>query len=105
MGLSEIRNSVTRGLSGAKNFLGRAWHGGVEFAKHIDEYAGMARGVIGAVAPVVGSMTGPVGQAVGAAVGGGMKALGAYDRLKTKAMAQGNQIGNVAAAAKRGIGK
>ncbi len=65
----------------------------------------MARGAIGAVAPVLGSMTGPVGQAVGAAVGGGMKALGAYDRLKTEAMNQTNQIGNVAAAAKRGISK
>ena len=104
MGLAEIRNSVTRGLSGAKSFLGRAWHGGVKLAHGLDQYAGIARGVIGAVAPMVGSMTGPIGQAVGAPVGGGMKALGAYDRLKSEAMTQGNQLCNVAAAAKRGMG-
>ena len=105
MGLAEIRNSVTRGLGGAKNFLGRAWHGGVTFAQGIDQYAGIARGMIGAVAPVVGAMAGgPVSTAVGAALGGGMKALGAYDRLKTEAMNHSNQMGSVVAAAKRGMG-
>ncbi len=49
-------------------------------------------------------MSGPVGAAVGAAVGGGMKALGAYGRLEMDAMNQGNQMANVATAAKRGLG-
>ena len=61
--------------------------------------------MIGAVAPMVGSMGGPMGQALGAAVGGGVKALGAYDRLKMDTMNQTNQIANVAAAARRGLGK
>ena len=69
----------------------------------IDNYAGIAKGVIGAVAPVVGSMSGPIGTAVGAAVGGGVQALGAYDRLKSEAMNQHNQLANVGAAVKRGI--
>ena len=101
MGLSRIYNGVSRGLSGAKSFVGRAFHG-VKFAQGLDQYAGVARGVIGAVASMVGGMSGPVG--AGAAVGGGMKALGAYDRLKMDAMNQGNQIAGVAAAARRGLG-
>ena len=105
MGLSEIYHGISRGLSGAKGFVGRAWHGGMKFAQGLDQYAGVARGVLGAVAPAVGTLSGPVGTAVGAAVGGGMQALGAYDRLKMDAMNQGNQMAGVVAAAKRGIGK
>ena len=52
---------------------------------------------------MVGSMGGPMGQALGAAVGGGMKALGAYDRLKMDTMNQTNQMANVASAARRGL--
>ena len=105
MGLAEIRNGVTRGLSGAKDFLGRAWHGGVKLAQGIDQYAGIARGMIRAVAPVVGAMAGgPASTAVGATPGGGMKALGAYDRLKTEAMNHSNQMGSVVAAAQRDMG-
>ena len=76
MGLGGLYDNVSRGLSNAKQFLGRAYHGGVKFAQGLDQYAGVARNVIGAVAPMVGSMSGPMGSALGAAVGGGMKALG-----------------------------
>ena len=103
MGLGSLYDEMTRGLSSATNYLGRAYHGGVKFAQNLDQYAGVARNVIGAVAPMVGSMSGPMGQALGAAVGGGMKALGAYDRLKMDTMNQTNQMANVAAAAKRGL--
>ena len=103
MGLGSLYDEMTRGLSSADNYLGRAYHGGVKFAQNLDQYAGVARNVIGAVAPMVGSMSGPMGQALGAAVGGGMKALGAYDRLKMDTMNQTNQMANVAAAAKRGL--
>ncbi len=48
-------------------------------------------------------MSGPVGQAAGAAVGGGMQALGAYDRLKMDARNPVNQVAGVAAAAKRSV--
>ena len=68
------------------------------------EESGIARGMIGAVAPVVGQLSGPVGSAVGAAVGAGAQALGQYDRLKMEAMNQGNQVANVGAAIKRGMG-
>ena len=105
MGLGGLYDNVSRGLSNAKGFLGRAYHGGVKFAQGLDRYAGLARNVIGAVAPVVGSMSGPMGQALGAAVGTGVKALGTYDRLKMDTMNQVNQVGNVAAAARRGLGK
>ena len=87
-----------------KRFLGQAYHEGKKFLSHLDNYAGIAKGVIGAVAPVVGQMSGPIGTAVGAAVGGGVQALGGYDRLKMEAMNQGNQIANVGAAIKRGMG-
>ena len=87
-----------------KRFLGHAYHEGKKFLGHVDKYAGIARSVIGAAAPVVGSMSGPIGSAVGAAVGGGMQALGQYDRLKSEAMNQHNQIAKVGAAVKRGIG-
>ena len=105
MGLGGLYDNVSRGLSNAKQFLGRAYHGGVKFAQNLDQYAGVARNVIGAVAPMVGSMSGPMGSALGAAVGGGMKALGAYDRLKMDTMNQTNQMANVASAARRGLGK
>ena len=103
MGLADIKNTVSRGMRGTAKFLGRAYHGGMKFASNLDRYAGLAKNVVGAVAPMVGELAGPVGGAVGAAVGAGMKGLGAYDRLKTEAMSQANMIGNVAAATKRGI--
>ena len=87
-----------------KRFLGHAYHEGKKFLSHIDNYDGIAENVIGAVVPVVGSMSGPVGAAVGAAVGGGMQALGQYDRLKSEAMNQHNQLANVGTAIKRGMG-
>ena len=105
MGLGGLYDNVSRGLSSAKNFLGRAYHGGVKFAQGLDQYAGVARNVIGAVAPMVGSMGGPVGQALGTAVGGGVTALGAYDRLKMDTMSQTKQMANVAAAARHSLGK
>ncbi len=104
MGLSEIYDGMSRAASGAKEFLGNALQTGMKFAQGIDNYAGMARGVIGAVAPIAGSLTGPVGAAVGAGISGGMWALGAYDRLKSEAMHQGSQMAGVATAAKRGMG-
>jgi hypothetical protein len=103
MGLQRIYRQVHSGLQSTKGFLGNAYAKGSRFLSNVEQYAGVARNVIGAVAPMVGSMSGPVGQAVGAAVGGGMKALGVYDRLKTETMTQANQIGNVAAAASRGL--
>ena len=105
MGLGGLYDNVSRGLSNAKQFLGHAYHGGVKFTQGLDQYAGAARNVIGAVAPMVGSMSGPMGSALGAAVGGGMKALGAYDRLKMDTMNQTNLMANVASAARRGLGK
>ena len=69
----------------------------------MDRYAGIARKVIGAVAPVAGALTGPTGAAVGAAVSLGMKGLRAYDSLKTEAMGQMNQAMQVGLAAKRGL--
>ena len=87
-----------------KKFRGQAYTGGKKFLSHLDNYAGIARGVIGAVAPVAGQLSGPVGSAVGTAVGAGVQALGQYDRLKREAMNQGNQVANVAGAIKRGMG-
>ena len=105
MGLSRLTNNIQQGFMSGKRMLSQAYTGGKRFLSHLDNYAGIARNVIGAVAPVVGQLSGPVGQAVGAAVGGGMQALGQYDRLKMEAMNQGNQIGQVGAAIKRaGIG-
>ena len=103
MGLQRIYHQVHRGFQIAKGFLGNAYKVGGGLLQGMDRYASLARNVIGAVAPIAGSMSGPVGQAVGAAVGGGMKALGTYDSLKTEAMAQGAQMGNVVAAARRGL--
>ena len=104
MGLQRFTHNVSRGLQNATGFLGNAYSKTTKFLSGLDNYAGIARSVVGELAPLAGSMTGPIGTAVGAAVGGGMKALGTYDRLKAETMAQGNQLGNVAAAAKRGIG-
>ena len=104
MGLSRLTHNFQQGFMSGKRFLGQAYTGGKKFLSHLDNYAGIARGVIGAVALVVGQLSGPVGQAVGAAVGGGMQALGQYDRLKMEAMNQGNQVANVGAAIKRGMG-
>ena len=104
MGLSRLTHNIQHGIMSGKRMLSQAYTGGRKFLSHLDNYAGIARNVIGAVAPVVGQLSGPVGQAVGAAVGGGMQALGQYDRLKMEAMNQGNQMGQVGAAIKRGIG-
>ena len=104
MGLSRLTHGIQQGFMHGKKFLAQAYTEGKKFLSHLDNYAGIARGVIGAVAPVVGQLSGPVGQAVGAAVGGGMQALGQYDRLKMEAMNQGNQVANVGAAIKRGMG-
>ena len=103
MGLKHIYHQVNRGFQNAKGFLGTAYKATGKFLHGMDRYAGLARGVIGELAPLAGSLTGPLGSAVGAGVGAGMKALGAYDSLKTEAMNQSNQLGNVAAAAKRGL--
>ena len=105
MGFKRIYDQVSRGLQTTKNFLGSAYASGSRFLSGLDAYAGAAKNVIGAVAPMLGSMSGPIGQAVGAAVGGGVQALGQYDRLKTEAMTQANQIGNVVAAGRRGLAK
>ena len=104
MGLSRLTHGIQQGFMHGKRFLGQAYTDGKKFLSHLDNYAGIARGVIGAVAPVVGQLSGPVGSAVGAAVGAGAQALGQYDRLKMEAMNQGNQVANVGAAIKRGIG-
>ncbi len=48
-------------------------------------------------------MTGPVGGAVGAGLGAAMRGLSAYDALKTEAMGAARQVGNVVAAAQRGL--
>ena len=82
MGLSRLTHSIQQGFQTGKRFLGHAYHEGKKFLSRIDNYAGIAKNVIGAVAPVVGSLGGPVGKVVGAAVGGGMQAIGAYDRLE-----------------------
>ena len=103
MGFSRITQQIQEGFMHGKKFLGHAYHEGKRFLKHLDAYAGLARGVIGAVAPVVGSMGGPVGTAVGAAVHGGIQALGAYDRLKSEAMNAHNQVAQVGTAIKRGM--
>ena len=104
MGLSCLTHNIQQGFQTGKRFLGHAYHEGKKFLSHIDNYAGIAKNVIGAVAPEVGSLGGPVGKVVGAAVGGGMQAIGAYDRLKSEAMHQHNQIANVGTAVKRGMG-
>ena len=88
-----------------KDFLGGAYRSSVKFAQGLDQYAGIARNVLGAVAPVVGSLSGPMGGAVGNAVGAGMKALGTYDTLKTQAMSQVGQAGAAVSAARRGLNK
>ena len=90
-------------FSNAKHFLGNAYRGVSKFGMNLDKYAGIARNVVGAVAPVAGALSGPVGSAVGAGLGAAMKGLSAYDSLKTEAMGQMNQMGNVAAAARRGL--
>ncbi len=77
---------------------------GRQFLSHIDNHAGIAKNIIGAVTHVVGQMSGPLGTVVGAAVGGGVQALGGYDRLKMEAMGQHNQVANVGVAVKRGMG-
>ena len=104
MGLSRLTRGIQQGFMHGKRFLGQAYTDGKKFLSHLDNYAGIARNVIGAVAPVVGQLSGPVGSAVGSAVGAGVQALGQYDRLKMEAMNQGNQVGQVGAAIKRGIG-
>ena len=92
------RTASSRASCTGRKILGQAYTGGKKFLSHLDNYAGIARGVIGAVAPVVGQLSGPVGSAVGTAVGAGVQALGQYDRLKMEALNQGNQVGQVGAA-------
>ena len=104
MGLSRLTHGIQQGFMQGKRFLGHAYSEGKRFLGHMDQYAGIAKNVIGAVAPVVGSMSGPIGSAVGAAIGGGVQALGQYDRLKMEAMNQHNQLANVGTAIKRGMG-
>ena len=57
--------------------------------------------MVGAVLVV---LTCPIGSAVGAGLGVAMRGLSAYDSLKSEAMGHMAQAGNVAAAAKRGLG-
>ena len=104
MRLSRLTHNIQQGIMSGKRMLGQAYTGGRRFLSHLDNYAGIARNVIGAVAPVVGQLSGPVGSAVGAAVGAGAQALGGYDRLRMEAMNQGSQVANVGAVIKRGIG-
>ena len=103
MGIRSFSSRLNRGVSNAKNFLGNAYRGVSKFAGQLDKYAGLARNVTGAVAPMAGALTGPVGEAVGTGVGVAMRGLSAYDSLKSEAMGQMNQMGNVAAAARRGL--
>ena len=104
MGINSFSSRLNRGVSNAKNFLGHAYRGVSKFAGTLDRYAGIARNVVGAVAPVAGALTGPVGGAVGAGLGVAMRGLSAYDSLKSEAMGHMAQAGNVAAATKRGLG-
>ena len=104
MGLSRLTHNIAQGFMSGKRFLGHAYSEGKKFLGHLDQYAGMAKNVIGAVAPVVGSLSGPIGSAVGAAVGGGVQALDQYDQLSMQAMNQHNQLANVGTAIKRGMG-
>ena len=104
MGLHRIYHQVNRGFQTAKGFWGETRaRPRAKFCRELDKYAGVARGVIGEVAPVAGALTGPIATAVGTGLGAAMRGLGAYDRLKTEAMTQANQLVNVAAAAKRGL--
>ena len=104
MGINSLSRRFNRGVSNAKNFLGRAYRGVSKFAGNLDGYMNTAKNVIGAVAPVAGALTGPVGSAVGTGLGVAMKGMSAYDFLKSEAMGHMAQAGNVASAAKRGLG-
>ena len=101
--IKHLTQRIGKGICDAKSFMGNAYHQGSKFLGTVDRYAGIARKVIGAVAPVAGALTGPTGAAVGAAVSLGMKRLSAYDSLKTEAMGQMNQAMQVGLAAKRGL--
>ena len=101
--IKHLTQRIGKGLCDAKSFMGNAYHQGSKFLGTVDRYAGIARKVIGAVAPVAGALTGPTGAAVGAAVSLGMKGLSAYDSLKTEAMGHMNQAMQVGLAAKRGL--
>ena len=104
MAFGSLQRRFNRGVTNAKGFLGNAYRGVTKFAGKLDHYAGVARNVIGAVAPVAGALSGPVGGAVGAGVGMAMRGLSAYDSLKSEAMGHAAQAGNAAAAVKRGLG-
>ena len=101
--IKHLTQRIGKGLCDAKSFMGNAYHQGSKFLGSVDRYAGIARKVIGAVAPVAGALTGPTGAAVGAAVSMGMKGLSMYDNLKTEAMGHMNQMAQVGLAAKRGL--
>ena len=104
MGIDSLSRSLGRHFSSAKGFLGNAYKGVSKFANTLDHYARIAKGVVGAVAPVAGALTGgPVGSAVGAGLGVAMRGLSAYDSLKSEAMGHMNQAAQVATAAKRGL--
>ena len=56
MGLSRLTHGIQQGFMHGKRFLGQAYTDGKKFLSHLDNYAGIARGVIGAVAPVASSV-------------------------------------------------
>ncbi len=63
MGLQHNYNTVHRGFQNAKGLIGNTYTATGKFLSGLDKYAGIARGVIGEVAPVVGELTGPIGTA------------------------------------------
>ena len=77
--IKQLTQRIGKGICDAKSFMGNAYHQGSKFLGTVDRYAGIARKVIGAVAPVAGALTGPTGAAVGAAVSLGMKGLSGPD--------------------------
>ena len=56
MDLSRLKHGIQQGFMHGKKFLGQAYTDGKEFLSHLDNYAGIARGVIGAVALVFGQL-------------------------------------------------
>ena len=70
MGLSRLTHGIQQGFMHGKKF--QAYTEGKKFLSHLDNYAGIAKGVIGTVAPVVGQLSGPIGSNVGAAIKRGL---------------------------------
>ena len=52
--IKHLTQRIGKGLCDAKSFMGNAYHQGSKFLGTVDRYAGIARKVIGAVAPVTG---------------------------------------------------